>query len=164
MMIKKIVLVIIVFSLFSMCKSTENTTYKPDFSPGPPAIVYKTKKDYSQNVPVLLSEDKSKVVGYFGPKDLIRSGELATPSTLEKGYLLDNIGINQNVAYTSLNLENYTKSMQVFTADKLFELIIDNDPLINMYNCGNRGKMINPEEQINEIILNNKLKDCKKLK
>jgi hypothetical protein len=148
--------------LLSMCK-TQNA-FVPDYSPGPPAIVYKTKKDYSKNVPVLLSEDKSKIVGYFSPNDLFLEGKLACPILLEDGFLLDNIGINKNVAYTSLELDSYSKSMQAFGADKLFELIIDDDPLMEMYNCGNRSKMKNSEEYINSIINNKDLKDCEKLK
>ena len=160
---KKFIPALVLIISFTMCKTQKNV-YTPDYTPGPAAIVYKTKKDYSKNVPVILSEDKSEIVGYFSPKDLIRNEKVKYPDTLNNGYLLDNIGINQNVAYTSLIIDSYTKSMQVISVNKLFELIIDNDPLTEMYNCGNKGKMNNPIENLNNIIDKRQLKYCKKLK
>ncbi len=147
-----------------MCKSTEKTSFKPDYKPGPPAIVYKTKKDYSKNVPVILSDDKKTVSAYFGPSDLANKGQNVYPTQLNNDFLLDNIGISQNVAYTSLLIDSYCKSMKLFTAQELYSLIIDFDPLEEMYNCGNRSAMENQVETLNKVIDDKQLKNCKKLK
>ncbi len=159
----KIIALLIVTFLFSACLTSKKNSYTPDYKPGPPTIVYKTKKDYSKNVPVKLNDEKNRIVSYSGPGDLTYQGKLAYPTELENGYLLDNIGIGENVAYLSLTIDVYTKSAKAFTTDELFKLIIDNDPLVEMYNCGNRNSFKNDVKEINEIIKNKQLKDCKKL-
>ena len=167
---KKVNLLLIgVFIIMLSCNTTKMTestasSFTPDYTPGPKTIIYKTKKDYSKNVPVILSDDKSKIVAYFGTSDLTYKGATAFPTQLDDGFLLDNIGISQNVAYTSLLINTYTKSMKAWTVKELFELIIDDDPLEIMYNCGNRNKFTEEKKELNEIINDkNKLKNCKKL-
>ena len=155
--------IIIMFSCNTTKQQNTTISYTPDYTPGPPAIIYKTKKDYSKNVPVILSADKSEIAAYFGTTDLTYKGKLAFPTQLDDGFLLDNIGISENVAYTSLTIDAYTKSMKVFSVKELFELIIDDDPLEIMYNCGNRNKFTNEETELNQIINNKQLKSCKKL-
>src|ERR1044071_4992028 len=83
----------------------KDSVLSPQFTPGPPAIVYKTKADYSNYVPVILSEDKSKIVSYPDPKDV----QSAAPVKLKNGYLLDNRGINKNVAFLRWTYEEYKK-------------------------------------------------------
>src|SRR5580693_4313855 len=65
----------------------------------PSAVIYKTKGDYSKNVPVTLSDDKSKIVSYPAVQDIYYKGALAYPTPLAKGYWLDNRGINVNSAF-----------------------------------------------------------------
>lgn len=163
-LIKLSILSIVVLALSSCCSMKKQCSYEPDYAPGPPTIIYKTTADYSQNVPVILNDEKTKIVGYFGAKDLTYKGELAYPTVLEEGYLLDNIGLRKNVAYTSLKIETYTKSAKAYTTDELFSLIIDDDPIKEMYNCGNRSKLTDEVAELNEVIKNKGLKKCKKLK
>ena len=61
-------------------------------------VIYKTAKDYRNNVPVTLSDDKTTIVSYPHPTDLVLGEGLALPASLHNGYLLDNRGINRNVA------------------------------------------------------------------
>ena len=124
-------------------------------------IIYKTKKDYRSFVPVTLSEDKTKIVSYPNPKDVFYEGVLAYPTELNKGYLLDNRGINNNVAFLNINYENYSKLEEVPLLDELFSMILDKDPLIEMYNCGNRYTFKNGISDLNKFIDNIGLKDCK---
>ena len=159
--------IIIVLSVFLISCGTSNKVGKDseiDFTAGPPTLVYKTKADYTKNVPVILSEDKSKIVSFPHMTDLKYKGEMAYPTKLENGYLLDNRGINENVAFLSLTYDEYSKLENVPTADSLYGLIIDNDPLKNMYDCGNRNQWKDPVLRLNEIIKKRKLKKCKKLK
>ncbi len=143
---------------------TTDEDFAPSYVPGPPTIIYKTKKDYSQNVPVILNDEKTKIVAYFSPKDFIKNGEIVYPTKLENGYLLDNLGINENVAFTSYKIDTYTKTMRMITVKDLFEHIIDKDPLLEMYNCGNRSTYKDVVAEINRAIKNGQLSKCKKLK
>ena len=54
--------------------------------------------------------------------------------------------------------------MKAWTTNELFDLIIDDDPIKEMYNCGNRNSFTDDVKELNEIIKNKQLKDCKKLK
>ena len=161
--------ILILNACFTVKKS--NTTMKEtetdkdkivlDFKAGPPTIIYKTKKDYNQFVPVILSEDKSKIVSYPHPKDVFYKGELAYPTELKNGYLLDNRGINSNVAFLNITYEDYSKLEKVPLLNELFSMILDKNPLIEIYNCGNRYTFKNEIFDLNKLIENNGLKNCK---
>jgi hypothetical protein len=131
---------------------------------GPKTIVYKTKKDYYMNVPVILSDDKSKIVSYPGIKDIYYKGEFAYPSKLENGYLLDNRGINENVAFLEFTYEDYSKLDKTPDAEKLFDRILDPDPITEMYNCGSKFKFKNIVEELNSVILKDELSTFQKVK
>lgn len=130
----------------------------------PVAIIYKTKADYSKNVPVTLSEDKSKIVSYPAPQDVYFRGVLAYPTQLARGFLLDNRGITVNSAFLKLTYEEYSKLGQVPSTDDLYKLIIDKDPITEMINLGTRRRFTNETEEINRLIEKHKLKEFKKLK
>ena len=130
----------------------------------PPCIVYKTKSDYSKNIPVILSDDKTRIVSYPDVKDVYFKGNLAYPIVLNDGFLLDNRGIGPNVAFLSITYEQYSKMVKTPSSAELFELIIDKDPLKEMYQCGNRSKYSNIENELNELISSGKIKTCTKLK
>jgi hypothetical protein len=131
---------------------------------GPATIIYKTKADYSKNVPVTLLEDKSRIVSYPAPQDLYFRGQLAYPIALAKGFLLDNRGISVNSAFISLTYEEYAKLPSAPNPDDLYKMIIDKDPFTEMYNLGSRGHYRDATEEINELIEGHKLKHFKRLK
>ena len=134
-----------------------------DYS-GAPTIVYKTKHDYAMNVPVTLSADRSKIVSYPSVADIYYKGELAYPYKLENGYLLDNRGINENSAFLKYTYEEYSKLKEIPVLSVLYISIIDKDPFIEIYNCGNRYRFKNEIEELNELIKNDNLKKYNKLK
>tara|TARA_B110000211_G_scaffold118655_1_gene137453 strand:- start:400 stop:873 length:474 start_codon:yes stop_codon:yes gene_type:complete len=145
--------------------SSENINgIEMDFTTGQPLIIYKTKLDYSQNVPVILSEDKLKIVSYPHPTDVFYKSKLAYPIKLENEYLLDNLGININIAYLSLTLKEYSQYKDVPLLKELYKLIIDQNPLKEFYNCGNRQNLTNELIEINNIITQERLVKCKCLK
>jgi hypothetical protein len=143
-----------------MCNSnkpiTENTNA---FAP---LIIYKTKADYSNNIPITLNENKDKVVAYPSVKDVIINNKPAVPDKLADGFLLDNLGISPNTVYTSYTFEEYAQLKAVPSIEELMKRIIDNDPFLEMYNCGKRVDF-KTSKDINNLI-NDKLKNCKKLK
>jgi hypothetical protein len=170
-----IALLTFIFGMMTSCsssKKTDNTakgenemaaTGKMTVT-GPPVIIYKTKADYYDMVPVTLSEDKSKIVSYPGARDLYKGDELALPTHLHNGYLLDNRGIDQNVAFLNISYEKFTKMQRVFTAGQLYEMILDKDPLTEMYNCGKKSKFKNEVSELNEIIDKGSFEECQTLK
>ncbi|MDB5285005.1 MAG: hypothetical protein JWO06_4080 [Bacteroidota bacterium] len=131
---------------------------------GPPTIIYKTKGDYSKNVPVTLSADKSKIISYPAPKDVFYNGRLAYPTPLSKGFLLDNRGVSVNTAFLKMTYEEYSKLQDVPKLDVMYGQIIDKDPITEIYNLGNKGSFKDPINDINKVIDQNQLKTYKKLK
>jgi hypothetical protein len=45
----------------------------------PHLLVYKTKGDYKNYVPVMLSDDKSRIISYPDPKDIKAGGDKLMP-------------------------------------------------------------------------------------
>ena len=173
-----LILIISVLSSCTCTKKTENkakenktatqveenkTAKKPMGMATPPVIIYKTKKDYNNNVPVTLSKNKKEIVSYPGTNDVFYKGKLATPTVLEDGFLLDNRGIDENVAFLDISYDVYSKSMRVFSKKQLFDNIIDNDPILEMYRCSRRDFKSIPED-INKMIKKGDFKNCEKLK
>lgn len=126
-------------------------------------LIYKTKNDYFNNVPVILSEDKAMIISYPAPSDVYYNGKLAYPKRLDNNYLLDNRGINQNVAFLKLTYEEYSKLSKAPSIKEMYEMIIDKDPISELCNCGNRQQFKNEVSEINELVKNNLVK-CQKLK
>lgn len=142
-----------------------STEFVPDFTPGPPTIVYKTTKDYSKNVPVILSDDKTTIVSYPHPNDINVGNGFPFPTQLIDGYLLDNRGIGLNVAYLKITYEEYSKLKEPLSLSEMNNLIIDKNSIIEMCNCGNQKAFTNLTDQLNKLITDKKLKiRCKTLK
>ncbi len=129
----------------------------------PPAVVYKTKNDYFDKVPVILSDDKTRVVSFPDPRDLKINGEFVYPSRLENGYLLDNRGINQNAGFLKFSYEQYCNMDNIPTADRLFDYITDSNPFTEIYKCGYRVNYQDIIGDLNALISSGKIKDCKSL-
>ena len=133
-------------------------------STGPQAVIYKTKADYSKNVPVTLSEDGSRIISYPAPQDLYTNGNLAYPTPLAKGYLLDNRGIGPHSAFLSLTYEQYAALASAPNTDDMYKMILDKDPFERIYALGPRHKFRNIVEEANELIVHHKLRGFKRLK
>lgn len=157
---------IAVFVLSSCCKKNLPQTDKVNrdmnkqSKPFPPTLIYKTKADYFNNVPVILNDDKTMIVSYPDIKDVYYKGELAYPVKLENSYLLDNRGINKNVAFLKYTYEQYSKLDKTPSIDDLFNSIIEKDPLSELFKC----ECARDTSDINKIILSNTLKNCLRLK
>lgn len=160
---RNLILVIMVASFFISCGTANKLEKDPNFEAGPPTMIYKTKADYNKLVPVILSDDKSEIVSYPHPTDIYYKGELAYPTKLDDGYLLDNRGITENVAFLNISYQDYKNLQKLPSADSLFSMIIDSDPLIVLYYCGNKNHWDDVEKRANEIINKKKLKKYKKL-
>ena len=141
-----------------------NATAAVQTKAGPRVIVYKTRADYYYNVPVILSDDKSEIVSYPGIKDLYYKGKLAYPTRLNEGYLLDNRGINSNVAFLNYTYEQFSTLEKTPSAEELLNNILDKDPVTEMYSCGSKFDFRDVVNELNEVIDNNKLSSFQKIK
>lgn len=146
-----------------MMSSQEKGTEKPAISAGPPAIVYKTKQDYTDKVAVILSQDGQQIVAYPHPQDIARRGAKVQPTILAEGYLLDNQGINQWVAFTRYTFAEYAALAEAPGMEELMASILDRDPLLEICYCGNRTKYPELAKSMNELIAK-KLNSCEPLK
>lgn len=159
---RKLIYLGAVFVLVLSCKPTVDLS-KVDFS-DPPTVIYKMKADYSKQVPVILNEEKTKMVSYPAPKDMFYpNGELRYPLVLGNDFYLDEIGIGVNTAFISLDIDQYAHMLQAPSPDSLFKLIVDKDPFDKMYNLGNR-KQYEDKEVVKELFSSGKFRAYKKLK
>ena len=118
----------------------------------PPAIIYKTKANYDTLVPILLSSEGDRIVSYPDIRDLTYKGELAYPTKLSNGFLLDNRGITEKVVFLNISYRQYKKLEKTPTREELNEMIIDKNPLEVMYFCGSRGMYKDIVKELNEKI------------
>ena len=118
----------------------------------PHAFIYKTRKDYSKNVPVILSNDKTRISSYPDISDVYYNGKLAYPTALEDGYWLDNKGIGANVAFLNYTYEEYSKLPKTPSAKDLYKRIIDKNPLVKMVDCGVRYNYKDETAALNSLI------------
>lgn len=128
-------------------------------------IIYKTAKDYRNNVPIIMSDDKTQIISYPHPTDLFLGENLSLPTQLHNGYLLDNRGIHKNVAFLNFTYGEYSKLKDVPTLQELQRNIIDKDPLMELWDCGKKINFTDLQKQLNEWIDKNLLSEkCKRIR
>ena len=97
----------------------------------PQAIIYRTSRDYSHNVPVTLNATRTRITAYPDPADLRRQAMLPLP--LGDGFMLDRRGIGPNTAFTSYTYEEYAALPEAPKPDSLMARIIDSTPFTELY-------------------------------
>ena len=118
----------------------------------PNVIIYKTKADYSKNVPIRLDDEKTTITSYPGQTD-IKNQE---PRPLQYGFLLDKRGVNLNTAFLKYTYAEYMALKEIPSMAELFKNIIDADPFTEMYNCGKISDFHDGddlEEQLNQALI-----------
>jgi hypothetical protein len=159
MMRKAAVILVTVFLCHTNAVSAQGSRALPH------VLVYKTRSDYSRLVPVQLSGDKTKIVSYPGPGDIKTGGAYALPVLLHKGYLLDRRGIGTNSAFLKYSYEEYGNLKDLPPTDTLYTLVIDKDPLTQLYDCGIRNDDKNSIAQLNKWIDKKQLRSkCTRMK
>lgn len=121
-----------------------------------PVIIYKTMKDYSDLLPVTLSDNGYDIISYPDPRDLIKDQNYQKPTKLKKGYLLDNRGISKHSAFISLSYEAYSQLKEAPSIAELKDLVVDRDPFVAIYNCGKRSQYKDLIPELNKIIVEKK--------
>ena len=169
---KKGILTIIILTLILLsCQSgktiTKDITSSMNkeilFVPGPQAVVYKTIKDYTDLVPVTMNREKTKIVSYPAPTDIFYQGKLAKPTALKNGYLLDNRGISENVAFLNYTYEEYSHLPEAPSLADMLSRIVDKNPLTELIDCGLRTQYKDEVKELNKLIDAN-FPGCKKAK
>lgn len=155
---------ILIFSvlLFAACTNQKNIG-KQQTMVAEPFIVYKTKANYKQLVPVILNNAKTEIVAYPAPADLKNGENLRLPLQLKKGYLLDIRGIGPNVAFTSYTYEAYAAMEQAPDLETLMNAIVDRDPLLEMYDCKNFRDRKYDLRKVNKLV-KAKFDQCERIK
>jgi hypothetical protein len=98
--------------------------------------VYRTVDDYSNYVPVIMNDSRTRIVAYPDPSDL---GEGSRPIRLKGGYLLDNRGINENVVFLTYTYEEYANLPGPPSVDEMMGRVLERYPLIELIDCGDRA-------------------------
>ncbi|MBS1586200.1 MAG: hypothetical protein JSS82_11720 [Bacteroidetes bacterium] len=133
--------------------------------PGPHAIVYKTRKDYSKLVPVTLSADGKQIVSYPAPEDLKAGNRYLYPTRLHNGYLLDNKGIGPNTAFLNVSYERYARLKTAPSVAQLQRMILSRTPFKELCDCGPLNSYKAPTKELNAAIDKRELnRKCKRLK
>ncbi len=165
-----ILLFIVLFTSLAAChQPATKTQSEPQVSTGiastgPDALIYKTRADYYQKVPVIMNAEKTDIVSYPAPGDLRYRGKPALPVILAEGYLLDRRGISENVAFLDITYEDYMALEKTPQKEELLQNILDKDPLSEMYNCGKQSLYQDLEKELNALIIEKKLDNFVKVK
>ncbi len=140
----------------------QNSTITPSYHDEAHVVVYKTRGNYINNVPITLSEDRKSVLSYPDPSDLKVGNEFTMPTPLKDGYLLDRRGVSRNSVFLKLNYTEYANLKKAPSRDELFSIIMDETPFIELIDCGDRSAYKNLLADINLLITTKQLrKKCK---
>lgn len=127
-------------------------------------IVYKTVADYRNLVSVVLSSDKTKIVAYPGPSDVVHE----YPTVLHKGYFIGSMpgAGSPDGAFLNLDITKYSQMPEFsLTTDQLYNLIFDKNPFSEIYHCPHMDNSANATTTINNWIDSSQLTQmCSRVK
>ncbi len=147
-----VLLLLVFFSTTCACSTKVRVTTKMAHQTTAPFIIYKTRADYSQLVPVLLTPEKDRIVSYPAPGDLKNADGFMYPVALRDSFFFDQRGIGPNVAFTSFTYEQYYRLEHAPSLDELDSCLIDRDPLVAMYNCSAHSKIRGNTKKMNRLV------------
>ncbi len=150
------------------CGSKKNTAqdltgeFLTQWMPSAPTVIYKTKGDYVNLVPVIMNKERSRIISYPDPSDLVLNGKLMKPHRLKNGYLLDNRGINEHVAFLNYTYEEYS---QLDAPPHIIDMMLrlrDSYPLVELVQCGLRSDYSDLVYELN-VLIERGLTNCRKI-
>lgn len=146
-------------SLAQKSNATSNIYQQVEVNINAPVLIYKTHKDYTNLVPITLSDDGYNIISYPDPKDIAIDQKYLKPTKLKKGYLLDNRGISRNTAFINMTYESYALLKEAPSFAELKELILDRDPFSALYYCGSRSDYTYLIPELNKLIVSKKINE-----
>ncbi len=99
-----------------------------------------------------MNEERTKIISYPDPSDIYYQGIFSIPIQLSYCYLLDNRGINENVAFLSFTYQEYSKLKEVPPMSILLSRIVDKYPLKELIYCGERAQYQQEVTELNKLI------------
>lgn len=128
-------------------------------------VLYRTRTDVRDRVPVMLDKDGTTILSYPAPSDLQAEDGLALPVELGQGWLLDRRGVGLNTAFLDISYADYAGMEEVPPLSELQDAILDRDPLTDLCDCGPKASYEDPVRQLQELIHSGMLEThCKRLK
>lgn len=125
-------------------------------------IVYKTIGDFNNLVPITMNENRTEILSYPAPTDLVVNGKVTIPTQLKNGYLLDNRGVNTNTVFLKYTYEKYSKLENAPNLEEMMQNIAEKYPLSELINCGPRSQFKDEVKEINSLI-DKDFPNCKKV-
>jgi hypothetical protein len=156
----KTLVALIMSATFLLSCSKKVVFVSQNYTQNPTLVIYKTKLNRDNNVPIRVMEDRKTIITYPAPTDVFTNGKLAYPTKLADGYLLDNRGVSISSVFLSYDYETYSKLRDIPKESVLLNAVVDFEPFLEMYNCGYRYDYKNEVQQANDII-RNRFKNCK---
>ena len=146
--------IIMLFIVFSACKKTPSQTGVTTMLPEP-VIIYKVDSDYIDNLIVQTSEDGKSITAFPGQSDAAKQ----KPLKLAGGYYLKRM---TGDSYLSISIDDYAEAKRDFSAGDLEKLILDEDPVTELYDCSDC--LSSDTAAVNRFILEGKLSTCTSLR
>lgn len=100
-----------------------------------PIVIYKTRGDYRELVPIQLAADGATIVSYPSRFDLGNPGAFTTPLSLEGGYLVDRRGVGPHTVFLKLTYAEYYALPNDPSASELLGLVLDKEPFTFLAVC-----------------------------
>jgi len=132
------------------------------FIPDSPVIIYTTRGDYSQFVPVRMNSERTEIIYYPQPSDLHHNGQPALPVRLNQGFWLDNFGIGPDVAFLKFDYRQYMLLQTPPPVEIMMRYILDARPLLAMYQCGYRFEYKDLIHDLN-VLIERGLTNCRRI-
>lgn len=108
--------------------------------PSAKVIIYKTNKDYSQQLPVGMNAARTEVQSYPSVSDIILGDSLRLPIGLGQGYWLDHQGIGPDHVFSHIRYDEYKSGLVSVRFKEILERLEDKHPITEMYECGDRNQ------------------------
>ena len=110
-----------------------------------------------------MDKGRNTIVSYPAPSDVYYEGKLAKPTSLMNSYLLDNKGIDENVAFLKYTYEEYSQLDEAPSKSEMLANIAEKYPLTELIYCGIRSQYKDEVKELNQLI-NKGFPGCKKAK
>ncbi|MCO6481614.1 MAG: hypothetical protein J5I62_02345 [Flavobacteriales bacterium] len=143
----------------------QNAPASPDMARTARVVLYRTRTDLRDHVPVMLADDGKSILSYPAPTDLRTAHGLTTPVELGQGWLLDRRGVGLNTAFLGMTYADYAAMKEPPPLADMLADIIDRDPITDLCDCGPRSSFGDPIRELQELIHSGTLDTrCKRLK
>jgi len=108
-----------------------------------------------------MNKEKTKITGFPAPSDIQIKGELQTPIQLDKGFLYDRRGVSLNTVFLKITYKEYSKLKKAPSVDEMMNMIIDKNPMVELYYCPELKK--NSDAEILNELIKEGFPECKKI-